>query len=301
VTPIFEVGDHTLPKSRQTTAWFSLQVPESLEAYLEWSAMPPPSFQKKLHTVTIFGGTTFKSDSQGVIERIVVRAKDPNSFAKVQQQLQTKQRLLKQRQNPLQSLWITSQAPVGEHPGVRRSSFSITDRTLTSGCSAQLYYQQEQAETGYTTTEKKPIKRNARVMLSMATVAKTGGVGAPNYIAALDFAVSREGTLAQLPDTVNLKPLKAGSSGSQNASLDEISRLEHSVRSLGDEIFQIKKDIVGLEQTRDMKNNISTDPVVNLLYHRSQGGALILTGDKASLSHAGQSFERIGRTKNREP
>jgi GH24 family phage-related lysozyme (muramidase) len=26
-----------------------------------------------------------------------------------------------------------------------------------------------------------------------------------------------------------------------------------------------------------------------------------LTGDKASLSHAGQSFERIGRTKNREP
>jgi hypothetical protein len=26
-----------------------------------------------------------------------------------------------------------------------------------------------------------------------------------------------------------------------------------------------------------------------------------LTGDKATLSHAGQSFERIVRTKNREP
>jgi len=41
---------------------------------------------------------------------------------------------------------------------------------------------------------------------------------------------------------------------------------------------------------RERQRNASIQPL-----------AVGLTGDKASLSHAGQSFERIGRTKNREP
>jgi len=74
--------------------------------------------------------------------------------------------------------WVSSDAPIHDQP---------------PGLSALLYFQQEQAATGHE-PEKKPLKRNARVMLVMTT----------SQVAALDFAVSNQGRLAQVPGKINL-------------------------------------------------------------------------------------------------
>jgi Concanavalin A-like lectin/glucanases superfamily len=143
------------------------------------------------------------------------------------------------------SQWILSEAPIGDHPGVRRSSFALSDRTFTAGCAALLYYQQEQSTAGYSDTEKKPIKRSARVMLAMTT-GDQKGKDARNYIAVMDFAVTREGTIAQVPDLVELKAPEG--TAPQNASLDELSKLENAIKSQKAEINEINIQLEGLRQ-----------------------------------------------------
>ncbi|KMO94602.1 LamG domain-containing protein [Streptomyces roseus] len=63
--------------------------------------------------------------------------------------------------------WTGSDAPVGDHPGVRRDSFTLKGRTVVSGMSAVLYHQQENVVAGYR-ADPKPAKRQARVMLAFA-------------------------------------------------------------------------------------------------------------------------------------
>jgi hypothetical protein len=161
-------------------------------------------------------------------------------------QLQQQQQKLKQQQvMAAKTLWIKSTAPVGEHPGIRRSSFSIAGRTIATGCTALLYYQQEQAETGYTAIEKKPIKRNARVMFAVATAANPPANSAKNQIAVLDFAVSRAGSLAQVADTVTLPLIDKSTVGSDslNPELEKIQKLEA-------DILKLRTDISNIEQSR---------------------------------------------------
>jgi hypothetical protein len=110
--------------------------------------------------------------------------------------------------------WVTSDAPLGDNPGMRRSSFSfqdrpLQDRTIESGLTAHLYHQQE---ANSDRQQNNPMKQNARVMLAVAT-----GGDDPNgshqdqtnnkYVAVLDLAVSREGRLAQVPDQINLRAI----------------------------------------------------------------------------------------------
>ncbi|MDQ3813833.1 MAG: hypothetical protein M3347_07760 [Armatimonadota bacterium] len=64
--------------------------------------------------------------------------------------------------------WVASGAPIGEHPGICRSSFGFDGRSIESGLSALLYHQQEMGATGYG-GETKPLKKDARVMLAVAT------------------------------------------------------------------------------------------------------------------------------------
>ena len=100
---------------------------------------------------------------------------------------------------------LSSEAPIGDHPAVRRTIFKL-NRTVKSGLAALLYYQQEPAATGNDPDEPKPLKKNARVMLALATHGpdRQGNQTDKNYIATLDFAVSREGRLAQIPTSINL-------------------------------------------------------------------------------------------------
>ena len=127
--------------------------------------------------------------------------------------------------------WVQSQAPIGDSPGIRRTSFGFEGRTINSAPSAMLYYQQEQAQGGYD-EEAKPIKSNARVILGVGT----GGLGLDGestdktYVAAVDFALSGEGKLAQIPDDINLGEALEGGTEEDLARLQELQQEVEELR-----------------------------------------------------------------------
>jgi len=130
--------------------------------------------------------------------------------------------------------WISSSAPIGDHPGIRRTSFSFANRRIASGLSALLYYQQEKAPTGYD-GQVKPLKKNARVMLSVAT---DGGLPDKHEIATLDFAVTREGKLPQIPDNIALPTIDKPES--INTLLDRIDATETELKTLHEDIHSLR-------------------------------------------------------------
>ncbi|MDT0447494.1 LamG-like jellyroll fold domain-containing protein [Streptomyces hesseae] len=148
--------------------------------------------------------------------------------------------------------WVTSEAPIGDHPGVRRDSFAVTGRGVVSGLSAVLYHQQEQTAVGYG-QEPKPAKRQARVLLSYATSGpdpRTGAATDESYLATVDFGVGRDGRLAQIPDELAL-PVLAAPDGS--ADVETISELDGRVRQLVQDITAKETEVADLtRQTADL-------------------------------------------------
>ena len=57
--------------------------------------------------------------------------------------------------------WITSDAPIADTTGFSRTGLRVYPRIVTSGLTALLYYQQEQAPSGYDAASK-PLKKAAR-------------------------------------------------------------------------------------------------------------------------------------------
>ncbi|AOX00100.1 hypothetical protein BJP34_12170 [Moorena producens PAL-8-15-08-1] len=135
--------------------------------------------------------------------------------------------------------WQKSDALIGNHPGVSRDSFSFTGRTIESGLTAVQYFQQEDAQIG-NEQESKPMKTNARVMLAVATggTDANGATTTNKYIAGLDFAVSREGKLTQVPDNLSLSWLNR-----TDLDGDSIETSFSAVGSLETEISQLKREI----------------------------------------------------------
>ncbi|MFI6585695.1 LamG-like jellyroll fold domain-containing protein [Embleya sp. NPDC050493] len=133
--------------------------------------------------------------------------------------------------------WVASEAPVGDHPGVRRDSFTLKGRTVVSGMSAILYHQQEKVSAGYGAAAK-PAKRQARVMLTFA--AKDGRDAC---VASLDFGVGRDGRLSQVPDVLDpvllKRPVKA-----QNS--ERISELQQLIKQLEPDIAKLPPEIARL-------------------------------------------------------
>lgn len=148
--------------------------------------------------------------------------------------------------------WVTSEAPVGDHPGVRRDSFAVAGRKAVSGLSAALYHQQEETSTGYD-RQPKPAKRQARVLLSYATSGpdpKTGADTDEPYLATVDFGVGRDGRLAQIPDELAL-PVLATPDGS--ADVETISELDGRIRQLVHDISAKETEVAELtRQTADL-------------------------------------------------
>ncbi|MBP6825980.1 MAG: laminin G domain-containing protein, partial [Saprospiraceae bacterium] len=143
--------------------------------------------------------------------------------------------------------WVRSEAPVGENSGINRNSFQIItrdnsgnaeERTIESGLSALLYFQQSNVASGYE-GQQKPLKQSARVMLSVATKGKAAGD--KPFLAALDFGVSASGRLAQIPARVALETIQTGGTGTKtvNQQLDEFSAAENAVRTLNDAVFKL--------------------------------------------------------------
>ncbi|MFJ9690640.1 LamG-like jellyroll fold domain-containing protein [Kitasatospora sp. NPDC101183] len=142
--------------------------------------------------------------------------------------------------------WTGSDAPVGDHPGVRRDSFTLDGRTVESGLSAVLYHQQENVVAGYR-PDPKPAKRQARVMLAfVAKDAKnaqgTQGAQGPS-MAALDFAVGRDGRLAQAPDVLTPAALTRPVKGQDS---EQISALQQQIKRLEPEIADLQRQIAAL-------------------------------------------------------
>ncbi|MEO1342138.1 MAG: LamG-like jellyroll fold domain-containing protein, partial [Cyanobacteria bacterium J06635_13] len=122
-------------------------------------------------------------------------------------------------------LWIQSDAPIGDNPGIRRSSFGFTGRTIAGkGLTALLYHQQESKPSGSDRTTA-PSKQDARMLLAVATKTE---VEAEAKIATLDFAVSRRGRLSQIPDEIELQTI-ATREIDKNASVDRIVKLESAI------------------------------------------------------------------------
>ncbi|MEU1283600.1 LamG-like jellyroll fold domain-containing protein [Kitasatospora sp. NPDC005856] len=164
--------------------------------------------------------------------------------------------------------WVTSEAPVRDHPGVRRDSFAVTGRTTASGLSAVLYHQQEATSAGYD-KDPKPAKRQARVLLSYATSGpdpRTGAASDQAYLATLDFGVGRDGRLAEIPDELALSVLAAPDG---TADVETISELDARIRQLTQDITareaeaadlaRQSADLPELERRRDISYARSQD------------------------------------------
>jgi len=148
---------------------------------------------------------------------------------------QTRNALHGQITNPI---WISSDAPVSDQMGMQRTSFRIGDRDVVTGLSALLYYQQGNVATGYDQQEK-PLKQNARVMLTMATLANPSQPDDKPYIATIDMGISREGKLAQLPDNLQLGTPLSGANN--NLILENLQTLESKSETLRAEIAELEK------------------------------------------------------------
>ena len=141
------------------------------------------------------------------------------------------------------SLWIQSDAPIGDNPGIRRSSFGFTGRTIAGkGITALLYHQQEEKPSGSDRTTA-PSKQSARMLLAVAT--KTEGE-AEAKIATLDFAISRRGRLSQIPDEIELQTI-ATRDVDRNESVDRIVKLESAIATF---TIQITEKQNRLQQVR---------------------------------------------------
>ncbi|RPE36462.1 concanavalin A-like lectin/glucanase superfamily protein [Kitasatospora cineracea] len=136
--------------------------------------------------------------------------------------------------------WTGSDAPVGDHPGVRRDSFVLKGRTVESGMSAVIYHQQENVSAGYR-SDPKPAKRQARVLLAFA--AKYGQEPA---LVSLDFAVGRDGRLAQVPDVLDPAVLRRPVKGQDS---EQVSALQQLIRQLEPEVAALPVEIARLKAT----------------------------------------------------
>ncbi|GGZ35897.1 hypothetical protein GCM10010387_32630 [Streptomyces inusitatus] len=144
--------------------------------------------------------------------------------------------------------WVTSEAQVSDHPGVRRDSFTVAGRDVVSGLAASLYYQQEQLASGYEDSAK-PAKRQARVLLAFAT-RPTGNATADAHIAALDFGVGADGRLAAVPDVLTLADIDRQTTATSEqitAKSNAVTQLEAQAATIQTEILNLETEKAGLE------------------------------------------------------
>ena len=137
--------------------------------------------------------------------------------------------------------WVTSAAPIGENPGVHRDSFTLAGRAVETGMAAKLYFMQVDSSSGYD-GKSKPQKQQARVLLTFAAsgAEADGSATQRQHVAAIDFAVGRDGRLAQAPDVITLPTLGADN---PNVDVERTSKLEEEVRTLVGAIRTLRSDI----------------------------------------------------------
>jgi len=247
-------GNVTIYKDGSIIGEKKFHLPRSLvrnQNYLgksNWSG--DPIFNGKMDEVRIWNRCRSQSEIQAALNQRLV-GDEPGLWAYYRFDEGFGDRLHDQTDNVMHAsiqgaTWVKSDAPIGDHPGLQRNSFSLKsgseERQIASGLASVLYHQQELVATGYDRQEK-PVKRNARVMLTVGT--SSSATPDKNFIAALDFAVSREGKIAQAPDCLTLPSLHKGDATNQD--LDAVSRLQEEISTLKASINQLEIEISALK------------------------------------------------------
>ena len=249
-------GNTTLYKNGLLIGQKKLHLPRTLirnQNYLGKSNWPNDAFfDGKMDEVRIWTRCRSQTEIQADMNQRLV-GDEPGLWAYWRFDEGFGDRLYDQTENAIHgsikgATWVKSDAPIGDCPGLQRTSFSLQSgseqQNITSGLSALLYHQQEKVATGYDRQEK-PVKRNARVMLTLGTSSPSSASTDTHFIAALDFAVSREGRIAQVPDNLTLPNLQAGNAANQD--LDAVSRLQEDIANLKASINQLEIEIAALK------------------------------------------------------
>jgi hypothetical protein len=173
--------------------------------------------------------------------------------------------------NTNNAMWVTSSAPVRVHPGLDRSSFALAGRQIASGLSALHYTLQ-----GGTQNETTPA--SARVMVAVGTGSSNsdGPHTSPQAIVVVDFAVSPEGTLGQIPDILS-PPVATGGA----AAL--VAQLRHHAQSAQELLAHFTEGFV--EQAQLTASNIQV--------HAYFGGAVAINGEWALIGAHEESPDGI--------
>ncbi|MFF8958672.1 LamG-like jellyroll fold domain-containing protein [Streptomyces sp. NPDC014894] len=188
--------------------------------------------------------------------------------------------------------WVTSGAPVGEHPGVRRDSFTVSGRSVVSGLSAALYYQQEDAASGYDAASQ-PVKRQARVVLAFAS--GTVGTTTDPCIATVDFGVGVDGRLADVPDVLTLTDIGRP----VQETTDVLAAQERRIAVLESEAAAIRTDVTTLTAERDTltaalaapASTGANDPHSRTYKLQMESGVYYLTRSQARTSDGGLQIQ----------
>ncbi|MFJ7206080.1 LamG-like jellyroll fold domain-containing protein [Streptomyces sp. NPDC098789] len=150
--------------------------------------------------------------------------------------------------------WVSSGAPIADHPGIRRDCFRVLGRTVAGGLSAALLHQQEDAAVGHE-GQLKPLKRQARVLLTWTVSASAKDKDKKNRIAALDLGVGRDGRLAQMTDNLDLPSVGSDieeiDPAEENRLKAEIAALEGTLRTAEEELASLRLDIKNPGRIRD--------------------------------------------------
>lgn len=157
-----------------------------------------------------------------------------------------------------------------EFAGMTQFSFGVKDWAIASSLSALLYFQQESMPMPDGTA--KPMKQNARVMLVAATQKEQEN---QQPIAAIDFAVTKTGELAQVPELLDLKLLNS-SDVDVNALVQQVTALETEIPTIMQEIKQLQEAIAETQ--------------INIQQRNSRRKQLVTERDALNNSNAGVQF-----------
>jgi hypothetical protein len=99
--------------------------------------------------------------------------------------------------------WVSSDAPVGDGPGLSRDSFAVTGYLAATALATTMYFQQEpEGAPGYD-DQPGQSKRQSRLLLAFGIAAQAqpgqSQQAQKAYVYTLDLAVTRHGRLAQVP------------------------------------------------------------------------------------------------------
>ncbi|MGB3545181.1 LamG-like jellyroll fold domain-containing protein, partial [Rubrivirga sp.] len=147
--------------------------------------------------------------------------------------------------------------------------FTLEGRTAGAGLAAELYYEQEQLPTE---DVGKTVKQHARVLLCAATRATGDAEGAPSYVAAVDLAVTRDGTLTEIASEAEKKQHKADRKHTGESGPPKTPITAEQMGALEDEIEDLERKQAERDALRDQIAYVNKQRSATFYQHADQSG-----------------------------